>query len=295
MRRPSGDHGHFGRDDVGLGEDLIDVVDEGGEGGVFALARLRKRDFEIGADVAGIAAEDDDAVGEEDGFLDVVGDEEDGFGGDGLLLPELEELAAQVVGGEDVEGGERLVHEKDFRLDDERAGESDALAHAAGELAGIGGFESVEADGVEDLEAAAMALGGFHAAGLQRRLNVLEDGEPGEEGKALEDDGDVGLGVGDVLAMPEDRAGGRAGEAGKHAQQRGFTGTGGAEEGDDLAGKDGEVSGSNDLNARVPRLRVELLDLPCLDNRFGHLHHRACGFPLQSGGRASGKLWLISM
>jgi hypothetical protein len=47
-------------------------------------------DFEVGANDAGVAAEDDDAVGEQDGLFDVVGDEEDGFGGDGFFLPEFQ-------------------------------------------------------------------------------------------------------------------------------------------------------------------------------------------------------------
>ena len=113
--------------------------------------------MEVGADVAGVAAEDDDAVGEEDGFFDVVGDDEDGLGGHGLVGPELEEFGAEVFGGEDVEGGEGLVHEEDFGLDDEGAGEADALAHAAGEFFGEGGLEAVEADGVEHAEAALAA------------------------------------------------------------------------------------------------------------------------------------------
>ncbi len=155
---PVGLVGGFGGIDVGAGEDLVDVVDELGEGLGFAVAGLRELDAEIGADVAGIAAEDDDAVGEQDGFFNVVGDDEDGLGGHGLLGPELEEFGAEVFCGEDVEGGERLVHEEDFRLDDEGAGEADALAHAAGEFLGVCGFEAVEADGVEHFHAAFVAL-----------------------------------------------------------------------------------------------------------------------------------------
>ena len=89
-----------GGDDFRAGEDFVDVVDEVGEGLRLAVAGMLELDFEIGADVAGIAAEDDDAVGEQDRFFDVVGDDEDGLGGHGLLGPELEELGAQVLGGE---------------------------------------------------------------------------------------------------------------------------------------------------------------------------------------------------
>ena len=81
--------------------------------------------------------------------------------GDALLLPEVEQVGAQRLGGQHVERGERLVHQQDFRLHDERAREADALAHAAGKLLGIGAFEAVEADRVDRLQRA--------LAGLARR------------------------------------------------------------------------------------------------------------------------------
>ena len=137
----------------GLGQHLVDVVDVAEEARRLAVAGLGHGDFEVGADAAGISAEHDDAVGEQHGLLDVVGDDEDGLGGDLLAPPELEQFAAQVLGGEDIEGGERLVHEEDFGLDDEGAGKADALLHAAGEFLGIGGLEAIETDGVEHAQA----------------------------------------------------------------------------------------------------------------------------------------------
>ncbi len=171
------------------------------------------------------------------------------LGGHGFLGPELEEFAAQVFGGEDVEGGEGLVHEEHFGLDDEGAGKADALAHAAGELLGEGGLEAVEADGVEHAQGAFAAGVSGDAAGLEGGLDVFQNGEPGEEGEALEDDGDVDFGVGDGFFVPEDLSGGGFGEAGEHAQHGGLAGAGGAEEGEDFAGHDGEVGGGDDLDA----------------------------------------------
>ena len=54
------------------------------------------------------------------------------------LEPEIEEVAAQRLGGQHVERRERLVEQQDIRVDDEGAGEADALPHAAGELLRIG-------------------------------------------------------------------------------------------------------------------------------------------------------------
>jgi hypothetical protein len=111
---------------------------------------MLQSDLEVSANDAGVATEDNDAVGEQDGLFNVVGDDEDGFCRNGLLLPEFEQLGAKILRGEDVEGGEGLVHEEDFGLDYEGACESDALAHAAGEFLGVRGLEAVETDGIED-------------------------------------------------------------------------------------------------------------------------------------------------
>jgi len=135
--------------------------------------------------VAGISSEHDDAVSQQDSLLDVVSDDEDGLGWDGLVLPELEKFAAEVFGCEDVECGEGLVHEEDFRFDDESSREADALAHTAGEFLWVGGLEAIKADRVDDLHAAFAAFGCLHATGFEGCFDVFEDREPGEEGEAL--------------------------------------------------------------------------------------------------------------
>jgi uncharacterized OsmC-like protein len=79
-------------------------------------------------------AHDPDAVGEAEGFGEVVGDEDGGLA-QGLF--EVQELAVQLEAGEGVEGAERLVEKDEGRIGSEGAGEGDALALAAGELGGI--------------------------------------------------------------------------------------------------------------------------------------------------------------
>ena len=228
--------------------------------------------LEVGADVAGIAAQHDDAIGQQHRFFDVVGHDEDRLGGHGLLGPQLQQFAAQVLGGEHVEGGEGLVHEEHFRLDDQGARKADALPHAAGKLLGIGRLKAVEAHRVEHLHAAVVALGRGDAAGLQRSFDVFKHREPGKERKALEDDGDVDLRVGDGLFVPVDLAGRGAREPGQHAQHGGFAGAGRAQEGDDLARHDAQVGGRDDLDAVLAGLGVVLLDFFGANDRVG-----ACG------------------
>src|SRR3546814_21123345 len=53
-----------------------------------------------------------------------------------LALPEPQELLVQVVAGDLVERPERLVHQEEIGLEAERAGDRDALLHAARELPG---------------------------------------------------------------------------------------------------------------------------------------------------------------
>jgi len=61
----------------------------------------------------------DDAVGQQDGFQDIVRDEHDGAAG---RAPDTVELTLQHLARLRIEGGERLVHQNHRRLVDEHAG-----------------------------------------------------------------------------------------------------------------------------------------------------------------------------
>src|SRR5580704_13087438 len=124
----------------------------------------------VGVDVSRIAAENNDAIGEDDGFFDVMRNDKNGACGNLVLEPKFEEFAAQRLRGEHVERGERLVHEKNFRLDDECAGYADALLHAAGKFLGIRGLETIETDRVNNAQSALVALNRNHASRFQRGL-----------------------------------------------------------------------------------------------------------------------------
>src|SRR2546429_7915744 len=113
---------------------------------------MRNINFEVRVDMRGMAAENDDTVGEDDGFFDIVSNDENRARGNLVTEPELEELAAEGFRGEDVKRGERLVHEENFGLDDECAGGADTLLPAAGKLLGGGGLENRRADGGHDAQ-----------------------------------------------------------------------------------------------------------------------------------------------
>ncbi len=116
---------------VGPRQHLVDIVDKLGERLGLAITGLRQLNTKIGANVARVPTQHYDAVGEQDGFFNVVRDQEDGLGGHGLVGPELQQFTAQVFGGEHVEGRKRLIHKENFRFDNEGAGKADTLLHAA--------------------------------------------------------------------------------------------------------------------------------------------------------------------
>ena len=93
-------------------------------------------------------AEEHDAIGEVEGLVEIVGDEEDGFAEVGQ---ESAEHVLHLGAGEGVECAEGLVHQQDGGLGGKGAGEADALALSAGELVGktVGKMVGIEADGGE--------------------------------------------------------------------------------------------------------------------------------------------------
>ena len=163
--------------------------------------------------MAGIAAQNHNAIGQQHGFFNIVGDDEDGLGGHGFLSPQLQQFTAQVLGGQHVEGAEWLIHKQDFGLNHQRAGKADALLHAAGELLGICAFKTIEANSIQHAHAALAIFIRVNAAGLQRRLHIFKHGKPGEEREALKDDGDVDLRLGDWLLVPVNLPSGGRGKA----------------------------------------------------------------------------------
>ena len=198
---------------------------------------------------------DDDALGEDDGLLDVVGDEEAGLL---LLLPGLEQLGLELGARLGVKGAERLVHEQDLGVDRVGAGDGDALLHAARELLGVGLHEVLQLDELDVLERDLLGLLVGLALELEAKLDVLEDREPREEGVLLEDDAAVGAGARDLLAVHQDAALRGLLEATDDVQERGLAAAGRPDDAHELVLVDVEV-GAVEGN-HLALAGVELLD-----------------------------------
>ena len=178
-------------------------------------------DIGRGADLLDAAlVEDGQPVAHRERLLLVVGhvDERDAD----LLLDRLE-LDLHLLAELEVERPERLVEQQHARAVDERPGERDALALAAGQLARLARLVALEADHPERFGHAGDALCLGDLAHDQPVRDVVADGHVREERVVLEDRVDVAVerrDRGDVGAVEQDPAGGRQLEAGDHAQGR---------------------------------------------------------------------------
>ena len=116
------------------------------------------------------AVHDGDAVGDRERLLLVVRDVERR---DAELELDAPDLLAQLHAHLRVERRERLVEQQHARLDRERARERDALLHAARELVRVAVAGVPEADELEQLVDALVALGRSLAADAQPERDVL--------------------------------------------------------------------------------------------------------------------------
>src|SRR3990170_2751405 len=98
------------------------------------VAWVGQVDFDHGLDLAGARGHDQDAVGELHRLVDVVRYEDDRLV---QSVADFEQLLAEDDAGLLVERAEGLVHQQNLRFENERPGDGDPLAHAAGKLGRI--------------------------------------------------------------------------------------------------------------------------------------------------------------
>ena len=97
--------------------------------------------------------------------------------------------ARKPLRGQRVDVAERLVHEENLRIDRQRAGDAEALLHSAGELARVRLFEATQAHRVDCALTPPLDLVFRNTSRLQHDFDVLHDGHPRIQRKALKHDG----------------------------------------------------------------------------------------------------------
>ncbi len=140
-------------------------------------ARPRHRYLDQFLHLARMGAEHEDAVGEEDRFLEIMGDEHDG---DVDLAPDFQEMRLHVAARLRIERAERLVHQENARLIGERPHNRHALLHAARELVWIGIGKLLEAHELQPLQRLLLGLVAAAAVDLEPEHHVLLDRQPGK-------------------------------------------------------------------------------------------------------------------
>ena len=163
--------------------DVVDVLDHPEELGVPVLARVRERVDDLAPNGAGVGAEDDDAIPEEDGLLDEMRDEEDRREARQALREEPVDLGAQGLRRQHVERRERLVHAEQLGAAHEGARDPDALLHSARELLRKRARVARESHGRQDGLHALVRVAGVGGAARDPDADVLLDGEPRESAK----------------------------------------------------------------------------------------------------------------
>ena len=156
--------------------------------------------------------ENRDPIADPERLVEVVRDEDDRLV---KVLLEVDELVLHLGADQRIERREGLVHEEDLRVGAQRAGEADALLHAARELARILVLVAGETDRIDPARGLVAHDRALEAAHLQPVADVLDDRAVRHQAEALEDHAHLGapevhqrLGIEleHVLALDDDLA-----------------------------------------------------------------------------------------
>ena len=186
--------------------------------------------------------------------------------------------ASSLRAGDLVERAERLVHEEEIGLGDERARDRHAHLHAARELARIARRERREPDELERRRDRAVRGGPVDPREVEGQPDVRGDPRPRHQRCLLEHHREMLRGLPhrlEPLAPPAQPPRGRGVEAGGEAKERGLAAARRPEQRHELVAADREV----DRGERARAARVSLLDRGELDDR------RAFRVPRGQAGR----------
>src|SRR6266850_1698156 len=240
------------------------------------VARAGKVDAHLFADASGAGGEDDDAVAEEDGLFDVVGDEDDGLA---RALPELDQFFLHGLARLRIEGAEGLVHQQHLGIDRQHARKRHALLHSARQLGGVVVAEVAEVHHLQVLADGGIDLRARRALGLEAPADVAGHGAPGEKRELLEHHAAVRAGAVYLLAVHPDAAAALGlDEAAEDVQEGALAAAARADDGDELALAHAEPLDVEDLQ----RLTVPGIDLPdagSLQRDCAHIFSSATGQP----------------
>ena len=199
-----------------------------------------------------------------DRFEHRVGDEHHGRA---QRPPQRQQILVELEARDLVERGERLVHQQNLRLGDQRARDRDAHAHAARQFARIGVAEFCQADaGKRGRNARRRRLRAAAPASLQRQRDIVGHASPTASASAPGRRSRCGRARGPRLRpRPSTAPCGRRAQAGDQPQRRRFAAARRAEQRQEFAGADVEI----ELGQRHGAVRKGLADAAQRDERGG--------------------------
>ncbi len=184
----------------------------------------------------GLAAEQDDPVGELERLVDVVRHEKNRGRCGGM---HVEEKILHLEPGQRVERSERFVEEQDARVPGKCPCEGCPLRHSAGDLTRPVAREVAETDEVDQpLDPGSTIRPG--GAARQAERDVVGDAPPGQKPRLLEPYGGAAVEAGDRGTVDEHPSGRGVIEAARDAQKGRLPTAAGAEDREHLAGFHGD-------------------------------------------------------
>ena len=176
-------------------------------------------------------------------------------GGQAEFALDLADLFAQVFADSRIQRRQRFIQQQQAWAGDQRAGEGDTLALAAGQLMRIAAGEVVQFNQFQHFADAFVTVVRIDLLHAQTEGNVLLDGHVGEQRVALEHHADPAFLRAqrhDVDAIEQDLAAIHRRQPGDTTQQRGLAATGRADEHQEAAFLDGEVDALQHLRRAEP-------------------------------------------
>src|SRR5688572_6733877 len=192
--------------------------------------------------------EERDLVGEVRRLLDAVGDEDHRLL---VVAQEIEQVLLELAPRLLVDRGERLVHQDDVGVHGQRAGEADALAHAAGELRRGAVLEALEADLGDVAARGFFSLFSFNTPKFEAEGDVAKHVGPRQQREVLEHERALGSRPIHNLAVDENLAAVARDQAGDDLEQSGLAAAARAEQGGELAFRKREIDVAQGLHAVV--------------------------------------------
>src|SRR5579884_2983679 len=227
----------------------VDFVETSGVIEHFSCARSAIGEF--------AAIDQGDVSGERKGLAQLMSGEDDGAPGAAGFVEELLQYGDAAV----VERGERLVEQHDGRPMKERAGDGEALAHAAGELADQAFADPGESDALQPI---GDDVFGIRDAVEAREIHqVFFGGQLVVDADAVSEDADAAAGDLRAAVFAEDADGAFAGcrEAGQNFEERGFARAVAAEQ--RHAGAFVHVEGDVAQRREIAVILPDVLDFDC--------------------------------